>query len=206
MATLSDIRTQLQRDLRDISGATWTSAELNDMINQGLDALADVYPREVTDYLTIASGAATYAPAVAFTNIYRVDIHTSADSDAGVLEPTFGMGRGSGWEWHAGLLWIPPGLIPDGYKLRLWGYARYAVLTSDNDITDADAAGVNAVRAYSVAEAFGRLTVNRAAFQQWQAAPGNTDISAIALMQFYRTSRFRWREEQQRLRRMRKRG
>ena len=31
-------------------------------------------------------------------------------------------------------------------------------------------------------------------------------VSAIALMQLYRTSRFRWREEQQRLRRMRKRG
>ena len=35
MATLSDIRTQVRRDLRDTNSAVWTDDELNDLSEDG---------------------------------------------------------------------------------------------------------------------------------------------------------------------------
>ncbi|MCC6311355.1 MAG: hypothetical protein IT345_10615 [Trueperaceae bacterium] len=204
MASLSDIRTGISRDLRDTSNTTWTTAEVDDLINQGIDALADFYPKEIVQAIgTVAASVFTYDVS-AFTNIYRVDINDGSVHH-GSLPPSAGDGRNSGWETHAGVLYTPPNLaITAGYVLTAFGYGRYAELTSDEDETDMDAAGIKAVRVFAQAEALSRLIANRAAFQQWQASPTNTDVTLLALTQTYRAVRGRWMEEQRRLRRPRK--
>ena len=60
--TLSDLRTQVARDLRDTSNNVWVTAELDDLINAAIDEIGDLAPKEVIDYsLTIISGVFTYA-------------------------------------------------------------------------------------------------------------------------------------------------
>src|SRR5690242_14557825 len=78
--TLSDLQTQLARQLHDTSNTTWSVAELTDLINQGIDALADFYPKEIVQTVgTVSAGVTSYA-ASSFENIYRVAIYTSAGS------------------------------------------------------------------------------------------------------------------------------
>jgi len=206
MTTLLDIRTQVARDLRDTSNATWSTDELDDLINQGLDALADFYPREIVQTIgTVASGTYSYA-ATSFTNAYRLDIYTSAGSYDGEIPHGIG-GADSGWELHGNVVYLPPNWMPDaGDTLRLWGYGRYTQLATDNDATDADTAGVNAVRVFCQVEAFQRLLANRVTFQQWQASPGNTDTTVLGMNQIAFSAQRRWEREQRRLRRMRKLG
>jgi hypothetical protein len=207
VATLSDIRTQVARDLRDSSNNTWSTTELNDLINQGLDALADFYPLEiVSTFATVSSGVFSYS-ASSFTNVYRVDIYSSAGSYTGTLPAGIGDGPDSGWELHGGVIYLPPNWTLDaGSTLTAFGYGRYIQLSADTSTTDADTAGVNAVRIFCQAEAFGRLLADRAAFQQWQASPGNTDTTLLGLSQVAFSWRRRWQEEQRRLRRLRKLG
>lgn len=206
--TLGDIQTTLARQLRDISFATFSTAEMNDWINRGIDSIADVNPREVTDYsITISSNVYTYTPTQSFANIYRVDIHSSSDSYLGVLPKGLGEGRDSGWEWHAGILWLSPNWpLSAGYKLRIFGYARYIQLSASSSTTDMDTAAINAVIAFAEAEALSALEIDRAKFQQWQATPGNSDVGLLHVATARRDAERRWREEQRRLRRMRKLG
>ena len=81
MATLSDLRTQVARDLRDTSNNVWATAELDDLINAAVDEIGDLAPKEVIDYsLTITSGVFTYALPSSLSRIFRVDIHNSSNS------------------------------------------------------------------------------------------------------------------------------
>ena len=208
MPTLNDIQTTLARSLRDTALGTFTSAELNDWINRGIDSIADVYPKEVSDYsITIAANVFTYAPTTAFSRIYRVDVHSSSDSYLGVFPKGIGDGRDSGWEWHASLLWLPPNrAIGTGNKLRLFGYARYIQLSAATSTTELDQSAINAVISFAEAEAMMALMADRAKFQQWQATPGNTDVSLIQVASIQQRAEQRWRREQTRMRRMRKLG
>lgn len=204
MATLSDLRTAVARDLRDTTNATWAVAEIDDLINQGTDALADFYPKEIVQTIgTVAAGVYSYAVS-SFSNIYRLDIFTSAGSYRTTFPHGIG-GANSGWELHGGILYLPTvyALTP-GDTLRAWGYGRYIQLSAATDTTDMNSTGIWAVRTFCQAEAFGRLTADRAQLQQWQDLPGNTDVTALALAQLAGSARARWREEQRRLRRMRK--
>lgn len=207
MATFSELKTQVSRDLRDSSNNTWSTAEVGDLINQGIDALADFYPREIVQTVgTVSAGVVSYA-ASSYTNVYRLDVYTAGGEYAGAIPHGIGDGPDSGWEFHGGVLYLPPSWLPGaGHTLRAWGYGRYLQLSADSATTDVDAAGIWAVRVFCQAEGFGRLLADRAAFQQWQADPGNVDVTSLALNQLVFAQRRRWQEERQRLRRMRKLG
>ena len=58
--TLSDLQTQLARQLHDTSNTTWSVAELTDLINQGIDALADFYPKEIVQTVGTVSATAIH--------------------------------------------------------------------------------------------------------------------------------------------------
>ncbi len=207
MTTLADLETYCARDLRDTGNATWSTSELDDLINQGIDALADVYPKEIVQTIgTVAANTYSYA-ASSFTNIYRLDIYTSDGSYRMTLEPGIGDGPNSGWELHGGVVYLPPSYAwTAGDTLQAWGYGRYLQLSASSSTTDLDASGVWAVRVFVQAEAFGRLIADRAKFQQWQSSSNNTDVTALGLAQLAAGARQRWREERNRLRRMRKMG
>ena len=206
MATLADLRTYVSRDLRDASNTTFTTTEVDDLVNQGIDALADVYPKEIVSVVgTVATNVYTY-PVTDYTNIYRVDIHDPASSPTYQAEvPHAYEGRNSGWETHAGVLYLPPNWpLTAGRWIRAFGYGRYVQLSASTQTTDLDSSGIWAVRVFAQSRGFARLLMDRALFSQWQAQPGNTDTTAIALNQLAYSAKQDWAAERQRLRRVRK--
>lgn len=204
MATLSDIRAQVRNDIRDANSDVFTDAELNDIINQALDAVADVRPREVTETITIAASTYTYAPVEDYTRIFRIDVHNSSDVYQRMLAPGRGA-RTTGWDFFAGTIYLNPDASPTaGDQYHVFGYGPYSTLNADLDVCDAPTTVINGARVFVQMEAYGRLTQDRAAFQQWQSSPGNTDVSENELEQLRRGAVARWNMERQRLRRMRR--
>lgn len=206
MATLSDLRTYVARDLRDTSNLTWSTAELDDRINQGIDAIGQFYPKEVvSDFATVAASVSSYS-ASAFTNIYRIDTYSGTTYRGSV---THGNGEGpdSGWELHAGVIWLPPTFpVATGYVMRGFGYGAYVQLSASTSTTDLDTSGTWAVRVFCQVECFAQLIADRAKFKQWQTDSNNTDVTALGLAQIYSGATSRWAREVQRLRKMRKLG
>lgn len=207
MTTLANLETYLARDLRDTANAVFSTAELDDLINQGINALSSFYPKQIMQTIgTVSAGVYSYS-ASSFTTIYRLDIYSSAGSYKSTLDPYIGGGPNSGWELHGGIVYLPPLVTyTAGDTLRAFGYGGYIALSVSSATTDLDASGEWAVRVFAQVEAFERLMADRATFQQWQASPGNTDVSAMGLASLARTARQRWLTEQQRLRRLRKIG
>ena len=206
MATLSDLRTYVARDLRDTSNATWSTTELDDRINQGIDAIGQFYPREiVSDFATVAAAVTSYS-ASAFTTIYRIDTYSGTTYKGSVVHGT-GEGPDSGWELHAGKIWLSPTFpVATGYVLRGFGYGAYTQLAAATSTTDLDTSGIWAVRVFAQVECMAQLIADRAKFRQWQTDSNNTDVTALGLAQLYQGATQRWAREVQRLRRMRKLG
>lgn len=204
MATLSDIRTTVARRLRDSTNAVWTTAELNDLINEGIDEIADFYPREIVTTLgTVSAGVVSYS-ASSYSSIYRLDIYSSADSYLDTMPVGIG-GANSGWELHGGVVYLPPSYgYTAGTTLKAWGYARYVQLSADTSVTDLDQSGIWALVSFCVAEGLAQLVDGRANFQQWQANANATDLTAQGLQSLASQALTRWRLQQKRLRRMRK--
>src|SRR5574338_905653 len=105
MATLQDIRLQVQRDVRDIDGAVFTSDQLNDLINQALDTLSDIQPREAEETVAIVADTFTYSPTTDFSRVFRIDVHNSSDSYLRMLAQGSG-GRTTGWDYFGGLIYL----------------------------------------------------------------------------------------------------
>lgn len=204
MTTLADLRTRLATELRDASNVTWNTTELDYLINQGIDAVAAVYPKEIVQTIgTVSAGTSSYAVS-SFSNIYRIDIYTSAGSYRSEIAHRIG-GANTGWELHGGVVYLPPSITyTAGDTLRAWGYGGYIQLSASTSTTDLDVSAINAVLVFAEAEAYSRLTADRAQFQQWQSNTNGVDTSALGLAQLQSAARSRWREERNRLRRMRK--
>lgn len=207
MATLSDLRTYVSQDLRDTSNATFSTAEIDAFINQGIDALASFYPREIVQTIgTVATGVSSYSMGT-LTRVYRVDIYTSAGSYRTTMTHGVGDGPNSGWETHNGVLYIPPSWSwTAGDTLRAFGYGAYVQLSASTQTTDLDTSGTWAVRVFATAEGLARLINDRVKFQQWQSDSNNTDATLLSIVQARAQARDRWREERQRLRRVPKVG
>jgi hypothetical protein len=207
MTTLSDLRTQVARDLRDSGNATWTTTELDDLINEGVDALADFYPKEiVSTFATVAAATYSYS-ASTFSSMYRLDIHNSGATYLRTLPHGIGAGPNSGWEMHGSVVYLPPNLsLTAGELLRGFGYGRYTQLSASSSTTDLDTSGVWAVREFAVAEGYSRLLIDRALFQQWQGNSNATDIGAIQLASLAEAAQRKWDRQKVRLRRPKKTG
>ena len=202
--SLSDLRTTVSRRLRDSANGTWSVAEIDDLINQGIDEIADFYPKEIVQTIgTVAASTYSYS-ASSFSSIYRLDIYTSAGSYRDTFPAGIG-GANSGWELHGGILYLPPAYsFTATDTLQAWGYGRYIQLSASTDTTDLSQSGIWALVTYCQAEGFAQLVGDRALFQQWQASPGNSDVTAVVLGQLASAAQGRWRNQQRRLRRMRK--
>lgn len=201
---LSDLRTQLARQLRDTSNTTWSVAELDDLINQGIDALADFYPKEIVQTIgTVSANTVSYA-ASSFSTIYRIAIYTSASSYRYDLPG--GMGStDSGWELHNSIVYLPAGwTMNNGDTIQAWGYGRYVQLSASTQTTDMDQSGVWAVLAFARAQALENLVNDRAQFQQWQSNSNGTDVTELAMLQTARAAWTTFDRQRQRLKRLRK--
>jgi len=207
MTTLANLITYVSQDLRDSANNTWSSSEVTDLINAGIDTLSDLKPFEKIDTTTISAGVKTYALPSSLSLVYRVDVYTTSGSYSWTIPPAQGDGPNAGWEVHASILHLPPSVNwTAGETLRLYGYGRYVQLAASSSTTDLDTALIWALRAWCKVEAFQQLIADRVRYEQWQVSSANIDVTPIALGQLWLSSRRRWEQEQQRLRRMRKLG
>lgn len=206
MSTLATLRTELARAVRDPDNVTFSTDELNDVINQGIAQLGYFHPREAVESIALSVNVASYTTDTLFTKIYRLDIYKSGVY-SGTLASNTGDGPNSGWELHAGIIYFPPAyVVGSAESARIFGYAAYPSLTTDGAEPDFDVAGEFAVKLFAQVELFGRLVSDRSAFQQWQANPANTDVTALSLESIYAQHQRRWADEKRSLRRMQKTG
>lgn len=210
--TLADLQTSAARVLRDPGTATWSAAELTDMINEGIQEVSGVYPRDVAliQNITISAAVFSYALPAGIDHIYRIDVYatTTIAPPAGFLyslPPNNGEGPNSGWETHAGAIFLPPQYLPvAGYTLSLFGYCAYVQLAAATDATDMDTKARLAVMAWVQYDGFKRLLTDRANFQQWQLNSNNTDVTTATMNQMVLFAERAWQTKRNQLRKFRK--
>ena len=228
MANRLDIRTQIRRELRDPDGKSWSSDEINDLINSGINAVSDLSPLEQREDITYTFPYTSVqgsfgkikeiTPTADFYSVFRVEILDANSVLKETLPANNGEGSSTGWEFWNGKVLIPEnyfyptetvtvsGSNYERLKVRVFGYTRHLQLLNDSVESTCSDQELVGVRAYAVAEAMTRLMVDRANFQQWQIASGATNVSISELSILSNTARLRWREEQRRLRKMRRLG
>jgi hypothetical protein len=211
--TFSSLLTSLRRTLRDENGTTWTDNQLGELINQGIDAIGTVYPKEVIETVAYTQPIQGAVNSVTLSTVawpIRIDVYDASSSYVETVQPTLGYGSNSGWEIHAGKVFFPPHyrFTSDTGTFRVFGYGAWAPITIgvSSSTTDLDVRAQYAVRVFAEAEALTMLTYDRAQFQQWQVTAGNTDVTALGMNNLALAAQQRWRQEKARIRGFRKQG
>lgn len=211
--TFSTLLTSLRRTLRDENSTTWTDNQLGELINQGIDAIGTVYPKEVIEtvaYTQPIQGAINSVALSTVTWPIRIDVYDDGSKYVETVYPTLGYGANSGWEIHAGKVFFPPHyrFTSDTGTFRVFGYGAWAPITigTSSSTTDLDTRAQYAVKVFVEAEALTMLMYDRAQFQQWQVTAGNTDVTALGLNNLALAAQQRWRQEKARIRGFRKQG
>jgi len=126
------------------------------------------------------------------------------------VRPSSGDGPDSGWEVHGGILYLPTRyvLAASTGTLKVFGYGDWTQINTaqTSSATNLDTTAQNAVKVYVEAEALTMLTFDRAQYQQWQVSSGSSDISALGMNNLALAAQQRWRQEKNRIRRLRKGG
>ncbi len=76
--SFSTLLTSLRRTLRDENSTTWTDNQLGELINQGIDAIGTVYPKEVIEtvaYTQPIQGAINSVTLSTVTWPIRIDVY-----------------------------------------------------------------------------------------------------------------------------------
>lgn len=226
MATFQTIIDDIQVELRDQNAITWSEAELQSLLNLGIQHVQSVYPKEIVKEVSwtnpsISNGLKSVdistttntAGGDKFLSVYRIDVYgSSSGTRTGYRESLLtgnGEGPNSGWEIHGGVLYFPPSYTTESPAvLRLYGYGTYNICASGVSASavtfDLDSQAEYAVKVFVQSEALYRLVNDRASFQQWQVTSGATDVSPIGMNQLAFSARTRWKDEFRRIRRLRK--
>lgn len=172
-----DLTTQLSLQLRDETNATWTTAELGDLLDQALDQANQYRQLMVRDVIALINDQDTYV----LTNVHtavRVDL---LDEDSKMIRS---LAPGT-WEiWGdnntAGQsLYVNPLYARVPYKIRVHGYAPYnfsgPAAENPSNIMQ------KAILALARAEALRRIVPDRVRFRNWaQSNPrGDTSVNEL---------------------------
>jgi hypothetical protein len=206
--TLATLTTRVRRDLRDPASETFSDAEIQDLIGQGIDEIGGFYPQEFVEPIAIIAGTYSYALPDGMDGVFRVDVYNDDGTFRCVLPEAEGAGINGGYQIHAGIMFLPQwGTWTADMSVEVWGYGPWAYIDSSSGsaaTTDLPLSGRAALFVFCQVEAFHRLAVDRAKFLQWQATPGNTDVSAIGLASIAREQERRWTAQAARLRKLRR--
>jgi hypothetical protein len=211
--TFSSLLTSLRLSLRDPNGTTWSDAQIGELINRGIDAIGAVYPSETIDSVAFTQPVSGSMFTVALTTVswpIRVDVYDGDGKYRETIYPANGEGPDSGWEIHAGILYLPTRytLAVGQGTLKVFGYGDWTQINTaqTSSITNLDVTAANAVKVFVEAESLSMLTFDRAQFQQWQVGSGNSDVTALGMNNLAMSAQQRWRQEKARIRRFRKYG
>jgi hypothetical protein len=211
--TFSSLLTSLRLSLRDPNATTWSDAQLGELVNRGIDAIGSVYPCELVESVAFTqpvSGAVFSSALSSVTWPVRVDIYDASGKYRETVRPSSGDGPDSGWEVHGGILYLPTRyvLATDTGTMKVFGYGNWTQINTaqTSSSTNLDTTAQNAVKVFVEAEALTMLTFDRAQYQQWQVSSGSSDISALGMNNLALAAQQRWRQEKNRIRRLRKGG
>lgn len=211
--TFASLLSSLRLSLRDPNGTTWSDAQLGELINRGIDAIGEVYQSETVQQTAFTQPVSGSVFSVALSTVawpVRVDVYDSSGKYRETVRPSSGDGPDSGWEVHGGILYLPTRyvLATDTGTLWIVGYGAWDQINTavTSSTTNLDTTAQNAVKVYVEAEALTMLTFDRAQYQQWQVSSGSSDISALGMNNLAMAAQQRWRQEKNRIRRLRKGG
>jgi hypothetical protein len=199
------LRGWVRQDLRDtVQTYTFSNAEIDDLIGQGINQLGSFYPTEVIGSVTIIANTFTYALPAGISWPFRVTLYGADGTYQKVLEAAKDPSPNSGWDYFGGVLHIPPGFQwTAGYTLEIRGYGAWTYIDSNSSssaTTNLDETAIWAVREFCQSRAFERLAIDRGKFGEWQEKPGNTDVTALSLQSMASEHRRNWEAEKARLR------
>lgn len=171
-----DLGPKLETALRDTTNAVWGASEIDDILAFALEETNRVRPRVVYDEIPLVEDTDTYI----LTNVYEVFRVDLLDANGKLLMP---MPAGT-WEiWGDNqtlgqTLYINPRYTFTGYSIRVHGYAPYTFSGSTNPPAQVQ----EAILALARAEAYRRVTGERARFEQYATANPRSDTSMSELI------------------------
>jgi hypothetical protein len=201
------LRQSISRDVQDPNNRTFTSDEINDLINEAIVELNRLRPKEYVGDIALTDGVYSYSLADDLVRaVFKVEVwrdgafyHSPAEIEGDAT---------TGWDFFAGSLYIPAWsfLNADTDVIRVWGYSDREGLILDIDVLDAHMEGEQIIRAYAKNTIFQRLATDRALFGQWQTQSNNSDVSATQLLGMSQVFGQRWRELERKARMLRRVG
>lgn len=208
MGTFSALVTDLAGELRDPSNKTWTTTDLGRAVNEAVIEVGRIAPSRFTQDLIPVANQLSYDldfPETELMKVEQWDTTQSPESLVQLVQPAsqeYVRDSTVGWFVWGGTLYIPPALAalldPARHVLRIWGYQPYAIVSGSTELPMSDQLEY-AVRARAKVQCLEMLVAQRNLFTQWQAQPGNTDISAAVMMQQLTMARADWERYQAKL-------
>ena len=210
MTTLSTLRSDIARDLRDASQTTFAAQDISDFVDAGIAQLGRISPYRFREDITPLLNTLHYVvqsanfsvpdPNIEVKRVELWNVSTSPETFFRWLTPQaqhYTNTSAVGWEFFNGTLY----LTNDEYNLidvtrhviRVQGFAPYPRMTDANATLQFTYELEMALRAFCRMEGLARLVASRDLYAQWQIQSDNTDISPAGLMQMLAASEGEWR-------------
>jgi len=198
------LQAAISRDIHDASNKTFSTNEVNDLINMGIAELNQLQPVEYLDDVALTADIFTYTLDTRVDQVIRVELWR--DSVFYRQLPAKDGNSLSGWDFFGLTLLLPTNTVFDDStdQLRVYGYRGRDPLTDDADVAEIDLEGETLIRAYAQFAVFERLISSRSLFQQWQTNSNNTDVSPTQLWNFANLYASVWRDMRMRMKRLRR--
>lgn len=186
--TLAEFRARVARDLRDEGQDAFSTAEIDDYINDGMAELNEIAPLET--FLVITDPADFHD--LGLTYLWRVEAFLIAgNTGQNIIPPNNDeTNYPNGWQYYGDTLFLPkalynyylPYMTSGDIQIRLYGYRNRSPMTDDTQVCefsrDWEEQGV---RQYCRWRGLQALQNDRNLFQQWQTAANNSDVSPTQL-------------------------
>ena len=206
--TLSQLRDSVEQDLRDSSNEAFSTAEVDDLINEGIVEVNRIYPlpeiEDVDIVDTDEDGNVDRTYTITSTEVQRAEVWRDGEFRENV--PEFDSVGNSGYDIWGSTLTVPTWVVldEDTDTIKLYGYTDRAYLSDDADVAEFDAEAEYAVRTFAKMRGYQALQNDRSLFQQWMKVPGNNDISPTQLDGLVNTYIGQWERQRGHLRRIRR--
>lgn len=206
--TLLQLRDKVEQDLRDSSNEAFSTAEVDDLINEGIVEVNRVYPLQEVETVDIIDtdedGNVDRTYTITSTEVQRAEVWRSGEFRETIPEiDTVG---NSGFDIWGTTLTLPTWVVldEDVDNVLLYGYTDRDYLSDDTDVAEFDAEAEFAVRLYAKLRGYQLLQNDRALMQQWLKAPGNNEMSPTQLDSMVNTYIAQWERARSHLKRVRR--
>ena len=206
--TLAQLRDSVEQDLRDSSNEAFSTAEVDDLINEGIVEVNRVYPLQEIETVDIIDtdedGNVDRTYTITSTEVQRAEVWR--DGEFRETIPEIDTVGNSGWDIWGSTFTLPTWVVldEDVDSVLLYGYGNRDYLSDDADVAEFDAEAEYAVRCFAKMRGYQALQNDRALYQQWLKAPGNNEMSPTQLDSMVNTYIAQWERQRSHLKRVRR--